>query len=229
MHPYGVYHPRHKGIELFITSHKNPINILMSNLQDIANPACRKDYKQMLKFSHRHTQNIILDVRKCNMATKKINRCRYSKVGRRYPIGRGAILSDESDGAVLSDESDESDESDGAGTSPTHSTTLHHTPTLSYRTGRTSRTSRTAQGHLPPTPQHSTTLHHYPIGRVGRRRDISHPLHHTPPHSTTLHHTPPHSTTLHHTPPHSTTLYHSPPHSTTPLLPTTPPLPTPLS
>ena len=194
MHPYGVYHPRHKGIELFITSHKNPINILMSNLQDIANPACRKDYKQMLKFSHRHTQNIILDVRKCNMATKKINRCRYSKVGRRYPIGRGAILSDESDGAVLSDESDESDESDGAGTSPTHSTTLHHTPPLSYRTGRT------AQGHLPPTPPHSTTLYH------------------TPPHSTTLHHTPPHSTTLHHTLPQSTTLYHSttPHHSTTP-------------
>ena len=131
MHPYGVYHPRHKGIELFITSHKNPINILMSNLQDIANPACRKDCKQMLKFSHRPTQNIILDVRKCNMATKKTNRCRYSKVGRRCLIGRGAILSDESDGAALSDESDESDESDGsdgAGTSPTHSTTLHHTP-----------------------------------------------------------------------------------------------------
>ena len=71
MHPYGVYHPRHKGIELFITSHKIPINALISNLQDIANPACRKDYKQMLKFSHRPTQNIILDVRKCNMATKK--------------------------------------------------------------------------------------------------------------------------------------------------------------
>lgn len=32
MHPYGVYHPRHKGIELFITSHKNPINVLISNL-----------------------------------------------------------------------------------------------------------------------------------------------------------------------------------------------------
>ena len=127
MHPYGVYHPRHKGIELFITSHKNPINILMSNLQDIANPACRKDYKQMLKFSHRPTQNIILDARKYNMATKKTNRCRYSKVGRRYPIGRGAILSDESDGAALSDESDESDGSDGAGTSPTPSTTPYPT------------------------------------------------------------------------------------------------------
>lgn len=88
MHPYGVYHPRHKGIELFITSHKNPINALISNLQDIANPACRKDYKQMLKFSHRPTQNIILDVRKYNIATEKTNRCRYSKVGRRYPIGR---------------------------------------------------------------------------------------------------------------------------------------------
>ena len=174
MHPYGVYHPRHKGIELFITSHKNPINILMSNLQDIANPACRKDYKQMLKFSHRPTQNIILDARKYNMATKKTNRCRYSKVGRRYPIGRGgrgAILSDESDGAVLSDESDESDESDGsdgAGTSPTHSTTLHP---------------------LHHTLPHSTTLYHTP--------PHSTTLYHTPPHSTTLHHsTTPHPTIL---------------------------------
>ena len=127
MHPYGVYHPRHKGIELFITSHKNPINALISNLQDIANPACRKDHKQMLKFSHRPTQNIILDVRKCNMATKKTNRCRYSKVGRgRYPIGRGAVLSDGADSAALSDESDESDGSDGAG----HSHALSPQPSL---------------------------------------------------------------------------------------------------
>ena len=135
MHPYGVYHPRHKGIELFITSHKNPINILMSNLQDIANPACRKDYKQMLKFSHRPTQNIILDVRKCNMATKKTNRCRYSKVGRvgrghypigrgHYPIGRGAILSDE----ALS-----------------YRTSRTAQPYRTSRTSRTSRTDRTAQ------------------------------------------------------------------------------------
>ena len=42
MHPYGVYHPRHKGIELFITSHKNPINVLMPRFNFEVHPFLRK-------------------------------------------------------------------------------------------------------------------------------------------------------------------------------------------
>ena len=193
MHPYGVYHPRHKGIELFITSHKNPINVLISNLQDIANPACRKDYKQMLKFSHRPTQNIILDARKYNMATKKTNRCRYSKVGRGYPIGRSGQR------CLI-------------GRVGRVGRVGRRYPI--GRVGQVGRVRRVGRRrdishHAPP---HSTTLYHTP--------PHSTTLYHTPLHSTTLHHTLPlhYSPPLHHTPPHSTTLYHSttPHHSTTP-------------